>query len=205
MNELRQHWLDLLAGWSADPVEANQAYDDLARRYGEAGRFYHTLEHVAAVLDGVEALAAHAANPNTVRLAAWLHDAVYDTRAQDNEERSADLAVALCERLHVPVGAAVHALILRTKTHAADDDPDAQVLLDADLAVLGASPSVYAAYAAAIRREYAWVPEDRYREGRRRVLSQFLSRPRLFHFLIEREAPARRNLAAEIASLSAPS
>ena len=89
-------------------------------------------------------------------------------------------------------------MILTTKTHDAVDDPDAQVLLDADLAVLGASEADYRVYAEAIRREYAWVAEADYRVGRRRVLESFLARPRIYHLLVDLEAPARRNLAAEI-------
>ena len=74
-------------------------------------------------------------------------------------------------------------LIRKTKTHDAGSDTDAQVLLDADLAILGESESVYRTYAEKIRQEYAWVPEPDYRKGRRRVLENFLSRPRIFHFL----------------------
>jgi predicted metal-dependent HD superfamily phosphohydrolase len=75
------------------------------------------------------------------------------------------------------------------------------VLLDADLAILGASEIDYQAYAVSIRREYAWVPEPEYRKGRRQVLERFLTRPRIFHFLSHLEEPARRNLVAEIARL----
>lgn len=51
----------------------------------------------------------------------------------------------------------------------------AQVLLDADLAIPGSSEPVYQSYARQIRQEYAWVPEAEYRQGRRRVLENFLS------------------------------
>jgi predicted metal-dependent HD superfamily phosphohydrolase len=101
----------------------------------------------------------------------------------------------------------VKRLILATKSHhAADEDADAHVLLDADLAVLGAPAEEYARYAAAIRREYAWVPEEDYRCGRARVLQRFLDRPRIFQLdrMHERyDVTARRNLGGEIAALRA--
>jgi Protein kinase domain len=102
----------------------------------------------------------------------------------------------------LPEGHLVSSLIRKTKSHDAGGDADAQVLLDADLAILGASQSDYQAYAERIRCEYAWVPEPEYRKGRREVLKRFLARPRIFHFLSQLEEPARQNLAAEIARLA---
>ena len=77
------------------------------------------------------------------------------------------------------------------------------MLIDSDLAILGASESAYQAYANQIRQEYAWVPETDYRMGRRKVLERFLARPRIFHYLADLEASARRNIAAEISRLGA--
>jgi predicted metal-dependent HD superfamily phosphohydrolase len=96
----------------------------------------------------------------------------------------------------------VASLILRTKSHVAGEDTDAQVLIDADLAILGANEADYQTYAQKIRSEYGWVPETEYREGRRQVLERFLTRPKIFHFLSNLEEPARRNIAAEIVRLA---
>jgi predicted metal-dependent HD superfamily phosphohydrolase len=197
----RERWHDLLRTWSVAPILADQRFDEICRAYAGPGRFYHTLDHVLAVLGTVDSLASCAKNLNAVKLAAWLHDVIYDSKASDNEERSAEYAERLCDDLAIPEGQRVAALIRKTKTHDAGDDVDAQVLLDADLAILGANESDYQAYADYIRREYAWVPEPEYRKGRRQVLERFLTRPRIFHLLIHLEEPARRNLAAEIARL----
>jgi predicted metal-dependent HD superfamily phosphohydrolase len=93
-----------------------------------------------------------------------------------------------------------------TRDHRADpSDTGALLLVDADLAILGAPPEMYKVYARAIRREYAWVPDADYRVGRRAVLQRFLDRPRIFgteSLYQERELAARRNLAAEIADQS---
>jgi predicted metal-dependent HD superfamily phosphohydrolase len=199
---LRRQWRDLLAAWAVDPSRAEREFGALCTHYGEPGRFYHTLDHIRNVLDTVGYLGGHARNRNAVILAAWLHDVIYDSRATDNEARSARYAEALCESLSIPEGSRVAALILKTRTHDAADDPDTQVLLDADLGILGASESDYRQYAEQIRQEYAWVPESDYRTGRRQVLSRFLTRPRIYHLLTHLEAPARRNLEAEIARLT---
>ena len=205
MNEvLCQEWRDLLRVWRIASGDACRAFDDLSRHYAEPGRFYHTLDHVEDVLATIETLTSFATHPASVKLAGWLHDVIYDSRASDNEERSANYAEKLCERLTIPEGHRVAALILTTKTHDAGLDVDAQVLLDADLSILGADEPTYRDYAEKIRREFDWVPESQFRLGRRQVLERFLTRPRIFHFLTEREAPARRNIAAEIAELSRP-
>ncbi len=126
-----------------DRIKADQRFDEVCKAYAGPGRFYHTVDHVLAVLDRVDSLASIAENLNAVKLAAWLHDVIYDSKASDNEDRSADYAEQLCKELAIPEGQRAAALIQKTKTHDAGDDIDAQVLLDADLAILGASESHY--------------------------------------------------------------
>jgi predicted metal-dependent HD superfamily phosphohydrolase len=196
---LRRDWHDLLQAWGVEPLLADRTFDEVCAHYASPGRFYHTIDHVANVLQTVSCLGRHVRNPRAVRLAVWLHDVIYDSTASDNEERSAAYALRLCESLAIAEADRVAKLILKTKGHEAGDDADAQVLLDADLSILGANPVVYRSYAQQIRQEYAWVPEADYRRGRRQVLRRFLARPRIYHFLTELEAPARGNISDEIA------
>jgi len=97
-------------------------------------------------------------------------------------------------------------LILATAhTGASTDDPDAMVLLDADLGILGADEKRYRRYAAAIRREYAHVADEAYRIGRAGVLGAFLKRDAIYR--TERmhqtgEEFARTNLRREIHELT---
>ena len=206
---LAASWRTLLAPYGAAPAAVAAAFDEVAARYREPVRRYHTLEHVGEVLAAVERLADEAADPAAVRLAAWLHDLVYDPRASANEAASAAVAGELLPRLGVPapVVAATARLVEMTASHdPAPGDADGRVLADADLAVLGAPPRRYRRYCADVRAEYAWLPEADYRAGRARVLGSFVARPRIFRterFFAEREARARANLAEELAELSA--
>jgi predicted metal-dependent HD superfamily phosphohydrolase len=201
---LADAWNNLARRCRADDAASAAVFAELVAAYREPGRFYHDLRHVADML----AILRHHGAPVELELAAWFHDAVYESRALDNEDRSAVLATDALHRMGL---AAEHiervaTLIRMTRDHRTDpDDADAQLLLDADLAILGATPEKYNEYAHAIRQEYAWVPEARYRGGRRAVLQRFLDRPRIFTtgaLYQEREASARRNLSAEIAALS---
>ena len=158
MNDvLRRKWHELLRTWSVASILADRTFEDVCEHYNGPDRFYHTIDHVRSVLETVESPGSYARNLNAVKRAAWLHDVIYDSRASDNEERSADYAERLCEQLSIPEGETVASLILKTKTHDAGGDADAQVLIDADLAILGASGEAYRIYAEQIRQEYAWV------------------------------------------------
>ena len=198
----------LLTGLGCSPEAAGLAFADLAAAYSSPGRHYHTLDHIRDVLDTATALWG-AATPPALLLAAWLHDVIYDTHGADNEERSADHAWELLRPLGLPEALLDETarLILLTKGHRAEaGDRAGHVLLDADLAVLGADEATYDQYAAAIRREYAWVPEEQYRPGRARVLEDFLRRPRIYHTheMYGRLEPcARQNVMHEARALRA--
>ena len=101
--------------------------------------------------------------------------------------------------------ARVPALVLMTADHdPAPDDPDAQVLSDADLAVLAAGPDRYARYLAGVRREYAHVPDAAFAAGRAAVLRGLLAHDRLYRTPLAQdrwEEPARANLRRELAAL----
>jgi predicted metal-dependent HD superfamily phosphohydrolase len=173
---------------------------DLLDRWSEPHRQYHTVDHLAAVLAVVDRYAHLAADADAVRLAAWFHDAVYDPRATDNEERSADLAD---RALGDPE---VARLVRLTAGHeVAPGDANGALLADADLAILAADRDAYDRYAAAVRREYAHVPEDAFRAGRARILRGLVALPALYRIVPPRadwEAAARANLARELAALT---
>ncbi len=174
--------------------------DRLVAAYS-TGRGYHDLRHLSEVLARITELGA-GANREVV-LAAWFHDAVYDT-AGDNEERSARLAEKSLSEQDADVAEVARLVRLTTTHRPAPDDENGALLCDADLAILAASPERYAEYAADVRREYADVPDEDFRLGRLAILEALADKPTLFAtaYAQERWEPAaRRNLDAEIASL----
>ncbi|MFB6396429.1 metal-dependent phosphohydrolase [Polymorphospora sp. 2-325] len=210
---------ELSARWSAAATAAGAtgtaaiaaAGRDLLDRWGEPQRHYHTVDHLAAVLGVVDGQADHADRPDLVRLAVWFHDAVYDPRAAGdaNERASAALATATLTGLGVPPDAVaeVARLVLLTAGHGATPhDRDGALLCDADLAVLAGPAADYDRYAAAVRREYAHVPDELFRAGRGAVLRHLLDLPALYRLPVlarDWEAPARTNLGRELAALAA--
>jgi predicted metal-dependent HD superfamily phosphohydrolase len=178
-------------------------WEELAVRYAEPHRAYHDLRHLEQVVGLLESMQTSA----ELLFAAWFHDVVYQPGRADNEARSAALAADRLGRAGLAAGpiAQVCAAILATAMHRAE--PRFAALLDADLAVLGAAPAEYAAYRAAIRREYAAAPEPAFRSGRLAFVRAMLARKVIYQTAECRarfEAAARRNLALERAGLEAP-
>lgn len=219
---LRARWQATTTAAGAAPDRDPAPYADrLLTAWAEPQRRYHTTAHLADVLARIDVLAAEDAEAEeaeeaeeaapdraAVELAAWFHDAVYRPDRSENEERSAALAERALPELGIDGArtAEVARLVRLTVTHdPAPGDANGELLCDADLGVLAGTPEEYAAYAAAVRAEYGFVPDEAFREGRAAVLRQLLELPRLFrtaYGAAHWEAPARANLAAELAELS---
>src|SRR6516165_6531749 len=153
--------------------------DDLIAAYAAPNRHYHNLAHIKDCLDKLARVGGlSAAEREILTEAIWWHDVVYDAARSDNEELSAQLA-----EQHVAAGIRqeVGRLIRLTKTHQVEPaDKLGAILISIDLSILAAEPSRYDAYATAIRKEFAHVPDDAYRTGRADVLSRFAARSVIF-------------------------
>lgn len=180
--------------------EGAPLFGRLKAAYAEPQRHYHTLQHLGeclAAFDGARALAEH---PHEVELALWFHDAVYDVKRHDNEQRSAEWARDALLDAGVAADAAqrVHDLVMATRHTAVPGEQDERLLVDIDLSILGAERARFDEYEQQIRREYAYVPGFLFRRKRREILRGFLDRPAIYgtpHFHAALEARARENLA----------
>ena len=197
---------DLLVRWTE--LTGNETVGrELLVRWSEPHRRHHNTDHLRSVLKAVDDLADQANDPHVVRLAAWFHDAVYAGSPGQDERASAELAALMLPNLGVAATqiAEVMRLVELTETHVPPPgDADGAVLCDADLAVLGGEPDSYAAYAAAVRKEYEHIPDEQFRTGRIAVLERFASRDPLFHTTTAQnrwEQTARRNIDTELSLL----
>jgi predicted metal-dependent HD superfamily phosphohydrolase len=206
IDALRERWI---AFWNASRAAGDPlpAWRDLERRYSEPHRRYHVLDHVAHCLEELDGVRAFARDDVAVELALWFHDAVYDTRASDNEERSAALAetCALDMLLSSSTRGALRPLILATRHDAETPTGDAGIVVDCDLAILGQPAARFDAYERAIRAEYAWVPAPVFAAKRREILLALLQRPHLYAtdpFRARYEAAARENLRRSLGDVA---
>lgn len=192
----------------AAPQAAAALHAELVARHAEPHRRYHTLDHVAWVLAALEETGQGLGDRRAVSMAAWWHDAIYDTSAPGSEQRSA----ARARRSLVDAGcgevfaARVAQLVAVTEGHA-PAGPEAAALCDADLWVLGAEPDSYERYRAGVFYEYVTAgpyTTAQWAVGRARVLESLLERDRLFHTEAgaRRESAARANLTGELDTLT---
>jgi predicted metal-dependent HD superfamily phosphohydrolase len=185
---------------------------ELSALYRCDDRHYHNLAHIRAMLALARDYKSLLGDPAAVEAAIWFHDAIYDSKAKDNEARSAALAE---QQLQGRASAGrlnrISAMILATATHQlpqlgdAVAERDAALFLDMDLSILGATPEVFDSYERAVRREYEWVKETMWRAGRGEVLKSFLVRPRIFHteeFRARFEPQARLNMTRSLEALA---
>ena len=192
--ELTARWRRVASAWGAPADIVDAVYRDVVTRYGEPHRHYHTLEHIAEVLQVVDELDGGA----EVEWAAWLHDVIYDVRAADSEARSAGYAGEVLAQLRAPddVIREVQRLIELSATHeVVGGDRNGALFVEADLAILSSSLDRYDQYVRDVRREYAHVDDESWRTGRSAVLESLLRRVT--------DERARSNVARELATLVA--
>lgn len=204
---LQQHWCKLCEAYDCASTEIDAAFASLSQKYSEPHRAYHNHSHIQALLRQAESFRHKIQDHDSVAFAIWFHDAIYNTKKGDNEEKSAELAQEMLGKLCVPSEtiSVVKQMILATKTHhLLDDSADLKLFLDFDLSILGVEENVYQEYSRAIRKEYSWVPYFLYRKGRKKVLENFLKRDRLYFtdsMKALSETQARRNIENELSQL----
>ena len=183
------------------------AFRWLESHYEEAARKYHGPHHINECLGILDRSNLGEASNPLVEFALWFHDAIYNTFSKKNEERSADAAVRVLEGSGRPATdcALVRELILATRHGVLPTEPPQQLLVDVDLAILGADADRYAEFELQIRAEFWWVPTALYRKQRGAILHSFVTRPSIYstHEFRERyERHARNNIAWGLEQLS---
>jgi predicted metal-dependent HD superfamily phosphohydrolase len=175
------------------------------------GRHYHIWKHPLSMRSLAERHAHLITDMQSVLAMIAFHDAVYDSRRNDNEELSASLAREMLSSTVAPDQLEfILAGIRATQRHLIPDGlspgqrGDIAFLLDADLSILGSDEGEFGAFDAAVRQEYAWVTDEAWRVGRAAVMRSFSLRSAIYltdEFRAEFEAPARRNIARLLKSL----
>ncbi|EPG73123.1 hypothetical protein LEP1GSC058_2533 [Leptospira fainei serovar Hurstbridge str. BUT 6] len=181
-------------------------WTEINLNYSESHRHYHTLAHLSSFLERLKTVETRIQDWDSMLLAMFYHDIIYDPKDFRNEENSAGLAEERLTRINAPklLIFKVKDLILATKIHRAQDDPDIRYFLDCDLSILGANKSEYLQYARSIRNEYKEYSDEEYSSGRKKVLEYFLQMERIFsspEFFETFETQARANLSSELEEL----
>ncbi|RZJ81020.1 MAG: hypothetical protein EOO47_05705 [Flavobacterium sp.] len=203
---LKETFVNLLSTYTQERELIDEFWAEIEKNYNGAKRFYHTLIHLENLLRQLTAVKAKIQNWDTLLFSLYYHDVIYNALKSNNEEKSAELAVARMVGLNLPQTMIdrCDAQILATKLHRQSDDNDTNYFLDADLSILGQPWEAYLKYSKNVRREYAIYPDLIYKPGRKKVLQHFISMERIYktdYFFQELEATAKQNLEKELASI----
>ena len=168
---------------------------DLISRWNARGRFLHNTRHLLKTLSRIDEIASTAHDPDVLRVALWYQGAVlYHARS-----RMETLGVS------EDVISRIQELMMALFTHRADpSDMDAQVLIDADLGMLAASPQDFKRFREALRQECTDLCDLEFFRARRLAIRKILKREQIFHspLAIGWEETARANLEAESTKLT---
>lgn len=204
-DSIKNYWLLLTNRTSArNPNLALQTIDRIIKRYSAPGRHYHNTSHLSDLICLQQQYAPLIVDNDSLLYAIYFHDIVYKVTRSDNEERSAQEAVAFLNRIGYPDDKQqkVFTFIAATQKHVNPlGDPDLDYLLDFDLHILGSTPPQYDAYTKQIRKEYSLYPSFMYKRGRKKVLQHFLSQASIYKtaaFREKYEKKARENMEREL-------
>ena len=200
---VKEYWNAIILKYT-DELYADELFSNILQHYSEKDRHYHNLTHIQKMLDFSFLHADKIQDIETLQLAIFYHDIIYNSMSKNNETDSAALAVEQLSSTNFPKEKIrlVEQFIVSTQKHfllIAHSDLD--YFLDFDLAILGTERTVYEDYAEKIRKEYKWVPSFLYNKNRKKVLQHFLEREHIYFtatFRNQYEIIARENLVFEI-------
>ncbi len=204
---VKSAWESLCTRYTTNKTLVAQLWHELKSAYTAKSRHYHTLDHIAYMLKLAERHKPESRDFDLLLFAIFYHDVVYSATRSDNEVKSAALAVTRLQSLGVPECKQEMAreMILATKSHQTSPHSLTNLLIDLDLAILGADQERYDWYSQGVRKEYSIYPDLLYKPGRRKVLQHFLEQPHIYKTPAFREffeEKARENLQRELTQYS---
>jgi len=177
--------------------DGDAVYNDLHRLYGAPYRRFHNLNHIRDCLRRFDEVAPLLVDRDSVELALWFHDAVYDIGVSDNERRSAEMFLALSAGARFTFRHHVCGLIMATRHARRVHGNDRSFMVDIDLSGFGAPWEEFMRSGTRLREESSALPDAQYHAGQAVFLSRLQRRPRFFftdYFHDRYETTARANL-----------
>lgn len=153
---------------------------EVLNRYDEPHRFYHNWEHIEKMLYSAmgEIQTLYVLN-DSLFLAIVFHDIIYDPKANDNEEKSAELFSSYM------LDDEIANAILDTKTHKPTGSISEQ-LCKLDLEVLYGDFQSFVDFENKIFKEYQFVDYKIYKEKRIEILQSLNTKPEFINYVKSR-------------------
>ncbi|MBV8325635.1 HD domain-containing protein [Chryseobacterium sp.] len=200
---LKERFEQLCAPFTEDQHLIQYLWKEIEQKYTEKNRYYHNLTHLENMFQELEAVKDKVSDFTTISFSVFYHDLIYDASSGSNEKKSSVKAEKRLKELGVShdIIHAVTEQILATQFHQQSENKDINILLDADLSILGKDFKIYTDYTQRIRKEYSIYPDFLYKPGRKKVLQHFSALKDIFktdYFRNRYEVQARENIRTEI-------
>jgi predicted metal-dependent HD superfamily phosphohydrolase len=157
--------------------------------------------HIEPALKLLDESSASGNLKDSIEMALWFHDVIYDAKRADNEHQSALFAIVAMNDMGIKdmnFRHTVRALIGATKhSRRMPLGMPSKLICDIDLASLGSSRQQFEANGRLIRKEYAFANEKEWKLGRKLFAEMMLARAHIYStpdFQKRFEVQARRNL-----------
>jgi len=202
-------WEQITSNYGLHEEDAETQLRLLISLYNSPSRHYHNQEHIDMLIKELSSHPQSLQFSNEMWLALIYHDSVYEAKRDDNEKASASLFVQMWEEYMDSNSLQnVAKMILYTQNHF--NRPKAlslevNCLLDADLSILGFDEQVYDLYVLNLRKEYNYLKDSEFMQGRKKFLEKIIHsgeniyRDDWFNYKYEKQAQA--NIQREIENL----
>lgn len=164
----------------------NKIYDVIKNKYEEPHRHYHNLNHIRYCFAVLRRLmkcseSIFPAINESLILAIWFHDIIYNPLSNTNEEDSVKFMYEIMgQYFDAKTLEEAENLILITKYDREPTTDQEKAMCDVDLAILASAWDEFCEYDKSIRMEYAQVPDEIYYKERAKILKKFLSKGTIF-------------------------
>jgi len=189
----------LLVRQGASVEKSDRVANEVWESMSSTDRHYHTPVHVLLILGQARRLGIEL--PARCSLAVWLHDHIFDTRAESgvNEAASADWVLERLPAIGIDEGLAkLAADSIRCTAQLLDPDVSSEHgwMLDMDLAGLGRERECFDKQSIAVRKELTHLDDEEYRAVNLSLFEALLARESIYRTkeFAPLEAMARANL-----------
>lgn len=203
---IKSNYIELLKEFGVNSNSAEELWNEINYNYSKKNRHYHNLKHLKDLYNQLANVKDKIHNWQVILFTLYYHDIIYISTQKDNEEKSAELASKRMKEIGVQESDVklCYEQIIATKSHSENSESDTNYFTDADLSILGRTPTKYKTYCSNIRKEYSIYPDFLYKKGRKKVVNHFLSMKKIFktdEFYNRYEEQAKLNLQQELKSL----
>ena len=186
-------------------VGADDVFKELQDSYSEPGRHYHTPKHIEHCLAQFDLAADKMDDADSVEVAIWFHDLIFDVNASDNELQSARRFAELArDSMDDEFKSRVHDLIMSTAPPRMPKTKDQEFMLDIDLSSFGLPWDDMLRDSIAVRQESDKLSDAEFFPGQRAFLESLVSREHFYFtdfFRSRIEDAARSNIKRYLKNL----